>query len=246
MWQGDATFWSGRNPILFPMVGNTFNKKQVIQGKEYTMGNHGFARSAEFDVVDVTDDSVTLLLASTTETLEQYPFEFNLYVTYKLIEKKVEISYSIINESNKDMPFNFGLHPAFKCPVEENEKFEDYRIEFSNKETLHGMYGPLGLHNEKIIPCDYSLYETNPTICFEYPQSSSVTLTNGIHGVKVNLVGYRWLAFWTKPNAPYVCIEPWHSHGDLEELPQAFEQREGTLILKPNRSYTTAYSIEIY
>lgn len=228
------------------MVGNTYNKKQIIQGKEYHMGNHGFARNSEFEVVSVSEDSITLVLTSNEETLELYPFAFRLQVTYKLFGTKVEILYSIYNDSSQDMPFSFGLHPAFKCPLDEHEKFEDYRIEFSNKETLQGMYGPLGLNNENIIPCDYTLFEANPTICFEYPRSSSVTLTNGLHGVKVNLVGYRWLAFWTKPTAPYLCIEPWHGHGDLDDTPVAFEKREGTCIVHPNCSYQTAYSIEIF
>lgn len=246
MWQGDSAYWSGRNPILFPMVGNTFNKKQLIDGQEYFMGNHGFARDAEFEVEELLTDTITLQLKSNADTYQLYPFAFNLSVTYKLKHKKIEITYSIANESTNEMPFSFGLHPAFKCPVEDHEKFEDYHVEFSNKETLQGMYGPYGLNNEKTIPCDYNLFEANPTICFEYPKSSSVTLTNGIHGVQVNIVGYRWLAFWTKPKAPYLCIEPWHGHGDLSELPIAFEQREGTYKLKPKRCYTTAYSIEFY
>lgn len=244
-WQGDPTYWAGRNPILFPMVGNTKSKKQIINGKEYAMGNHGIARSAEFETVSVTEDTITMMLQSSEETKCYYPFDFKLIVAYKLMGKKIQITYTIQNDSSIDMPFSFGLHPAFKCPVEDGEKFEDYKLVFSNQETLQGILGPFGLNNESIIPCDYKLYEDNPTICFEYPKSSSVTLTNGKHGIKVDIVGYRWLAFWTKQNAPYVCIEPWHGHGDYCEDEVPFEKREGTMILKPNHSYETAYGIEI-
>ena len=85
----------------------------------------------------------------------------------------------------------------------------------------------------------------NKTILFEYPKSAFVTLTNGKHGVKVGVVGYRWLAFWTKMDAPYICIEPWHSHGDFTKVDVPFEQREGTTLLDPDHSYTTSYYIEL-
>lgn len=245
MWQGDPTYWAGRNPVLFPMVGNTSTKKQIINEHEYAMSNHGIARTAEFTIQSVTDDTITMILTANEDTLKLYPFDFELAVAYKLIGKKVQINYTITNKSNIKMPYSFGLHPAFNCPIEKGEKFEDYHIEFSNNETLKGLLGPFSLNDEKIIPCDYDLYKANPTICFENPKSSSVCLTNGKHGVKVDLVGYRWLAFWT-PNAPFLCIEPWHGHGDFIENNLPFEEREGTMILDPGYSYETAYSIEIY
>ncbi|MEG0240184.1 aldose 1-epimerase family protein [Anaerorhabdus sp.] len=246
LWQGNSEFWSGRNPILFPMVSNTWNKKQVIHGKEYHMGNHGIARSAEFEVEKVEENQITMVLHATEETLALYPFQFTLRVIYTLVDTKVHIRYQIENHDANTMPFSFGLHPAFNCPLCENEKFEDYHLEFSNEEVLNGILGPFSMNKDKKIPCDYSLFENNPTICFEYPKSSSVKLTNEKHGVVVDLVGYRWLAFWTKQNAPFMCIEPWHGHGDYAENDIPFEKREGTINLAPNHHYETSYSIEIY
>ena len=84
------------------------------------------------------------------------------------------------------------------------------------------------------------------TIIYHNPKSSYVTLTNGEHGVRVDVVGYEWLAFWSaKNNAPFVCIEPWHSHGDFTKVDVPFEQREGTILLDPDHSYTTSYYIEL-
>ena len=84
-----------------------------------------------------------------------------------------------------------------------------------------------------------------PTLLFEHLRSPYVTLTNGKNSVKVSVAGYRWLAFWTKPNAPYLCIEPWHGHGDFAEVHVPFEEREGTIQLRENASFTTSYTIEI-
>lgn len=226
MWQGHAEHWAGRNPILFPMVSNTYNKIQNINGKQYHMGNHGIVRGAQFDVESVTDNTITMVTTSNDETLKNYPFEFKLRVIYTLCDYKVTIRYQIENHSDITMPFSFGLHPAFNCPIDTNDSFEDYRLEFSNNENLKGIYGPLGLENTKTINCEYKMFDDNPTICFENPVSSSVRLTNGTHGVIVDIVGYRWLAFWTKPNAPFMCIEPWHGHGDFTEMDIPFEKEK--------------------
>lgn len=247
MWQGDPKFWTGRNPTLFPMVGSTYNKKIVIDGKTYEMGNHGFCRHSMFTCTNQTEDSITMTLEANEETLAQYPFKFRIDITYKLEGKKVAVTYVIKNEDEKDMPFNFGLHPAFNCPQLEGEKFEDYWLEFSNNETLKGVNCTYNMNDEKKIPLTYPLFEEQKTIIFEWPKSSCVSLTNGKRGVHVYFSGYRWIAFWTiKPGAPYVCIEPWHSHTDFEEVNVPFEEREGTKILSPGKSFTTEYQFEYF
>ena len=62
MWQGDKTYWAGRNPILFPMVGKTWDGILHIQGKEYRTGNHGFARNSEFKCIKHTDTQIVMEL----------------------------------------------------------------------------------------------------------------------------------------------------------------------------------------
>lgn len=247
MWHGDPTYWRGRSPILFPIVGSTWDKKIHLDGKEYEMGNHGLVRDAIFKEEESTSDKIVMSYESNEETLKKYPFDFKLWVKYHLEDNKVIISYRVENKSNRSMPFSFGLHPAFNCPLSPTERFEDYRIEFSNEETLEGCCGPFGLKNQKSFPLSYELFEENETICFEHPKSSSVQMTNGVHGIKVDLIGYRWIAFWTpKKETPFLCIEPWHGHDDFEKVEVPFENREGTFILQKNKSYFTTMGIEVF
>lgn len=246
MYNGDSEYWAGRNPTLFPMVSNTYNKVQNINGKEYHMKNHGLVRYVDFVCTKHSDDNIVMTYVADEEAKKLYPFDFKMDISYTLIGKRVDIVYTITNNDKLDMPFGFGLHPAFRCPLHENEKFEDYHLAFSNTETLSGMLGPFGLKDEKVIPCDYGIFKDNPTIVFDGARSSFVELTNGKNGVRVTIDGYRYIAFWTKQNAPFICIEPWHSHGDFEEVDLPFEKREDTMILAPGRSYTTSYSIEIF
>lgn len=247
IWSGDATYWAGRTPILFPIVGSTWDKKIHIDNQVYEMGNHGLVRTAEFKEEKCTKETLVFSYESNAETEAKYPFQFKLWVEYRLRENKVLINYRVENKSQRSMPFSFGLHPAFRCPLVEGESFDDYHIEFSHNETLSGLYGSFGLQKENKIPLSYPLFENNGTLCFEYPKSSSVKLTQGKHGVSVDLVGYRWLAFWTpKPQAPFLCIEPWHGHGDFEKVEASFENREGTLILEKGKTYLTTLGIEIF
>ena len=246
MWQGDPKYWTGRNPILFPIVGNTYNKKYILYGKEYSFNtNHGFTRNSMFKCIKSDGDEIVMRLEDNEETYLQYPFHFSLDAIYTLKEKVLTITYVITNKDDKDMPFGFGLHPAFNCPLNDNETIKNYFIEFSNKENVKNIIGPYVLDGNR-IDLNYKLFHDNATLIFENIKSAYVSLTNGSNGVKVSGTGYKWFAIWTKDNFPFVCLEPWHSHTDFEEVNVDFDKREGTIILSPNTSYTTSYTIEIF
>lgn len=244
LWQPKEGFWQGRNPILFPLVGSTADKILHIDGKEYVTGNHGFARHSEFEVVNQKENEITFRLSENEETLKQYPFAFDLEVTYTLKDNEVLISYLIRNKSDKMMPFTFGLHPAFTNPFEAGETIKDTWLEFSNEETQTCK----GLVYNKVERIDLSeeLFAQVQTLIFEHFASSSVTMTDGKHGVKVTCPGYRYLAFWKQPNAEFVCIEPWHGGGDEEKGPQEFKDRNGMIHLQPQKTYTTEYKISVF
>ncbi|MCR5794915.1 MAG: aldose 1-epimerase family protein [Solobacterium sp.] len=241
MWQGDPAFWSGRNPTLFPMVGSTWDKKLHIDGKEYVTGNHGFTRRSEFTCVEHDDSHVVMELKSSEATLKEYPFAFTLRILYELTGNKMNITYTIKNENEREMPFNFGLHPAFNCPIEKDRSFNDYHIAFSNHETFTWLDTTVDNSTELALDPE----ALAKTIIITDPKSSEASLTDGKHGVTVSCVGYKWLAFWS-PNAPFVCIEPWHSHTDFDKVECEFKDREGTLTLDAGKTFTTAYSIKIW
>lgn len=240
MWQGDPKYWSGRNPTLFPMVGSTWDKILHINGKEYKTGNHGFTRHSDFTCIEHDQNHIVMELKDSRETLEQYPFHFTMHIRYELKGKTVEISYAITNDNDEDMPFNFGLHPAFNCPVN-GGKFEDYYIHLNHPETSD-------FDNTHMRNCDHIDLERNAlnnTIIIASPKSTEASLTNGKHGVTVTFHDYEWIAFWS-PYAPFVCLEPWHSHTDFKENKVPFEKREGTRILKPHDTFHTSYAITIF
>ena len=247
VWSGDPEYWSGRNPILFPIIGSSYDKKYHINGQVYEMGNHGFARNSMFVLVKQTEDSLTLKLESNAETLKQYPFEFSLDVTYILKDNEIQVDYKITNHSELRMPFNFGLHPAFNCPLVKGESFSDYKVMFSNAVKLNGV-GP-DQKDTMIteIPLTYEAFEKHSTWVYHNIKAPFIGYSNGKHGVWLSIVGYPVVAIWTpRKDAPFICLEPWLGLGKSvkEDLP--FEERDATISLKPKRHFITSYTIRVY
>lgn len=253
MYQGDSEYWGGKNPTLFPIVGNTYDGTYEIKGKKYTFKNHGLIRYATLSVVSHYEDSLTFELKSNEETLKAYPFAFTYNVTYTLKDNVLEIVYVIKNDGNEIMPFTFGLHPGFKVPMLKDESFEDYSLDFDcdekleqlifdeNKEKPH-YYEPVEITSLKL---DYDIFAKYKTLIYKGMSSSFVTLRGPKHSIRLSIAGYPLLAVWTpKARAPFVCVEPWYSHADFEKQNCDFADREGMMAIEPGKTFTTSYSIE--
>ena len=146
MWQGDSKYWNRHSPILFPIVGRLKNDSYTYQNQKYNMTQHGFARDKEFEVIKNEVDFIEFRLKSDEKTLEIYPFSFELYLSYKLEKNSLIVSYKVINKSDDKMLFSIGAHPAFNWTLKEDEKKENYFLEFENiKETKRYFLNDKGL-----------------------------------------------------------------------------------------------------
>ena len=84
MWHGDAKWWNGHSPILFPIVGGLWNGTCRIDGAELQISKHGFVRRATWRAIDVQTDRATFEICSTVGTFKVFPYAFRLTVTYTL------------------------------------------------------------------------------------------------------------------------------------------------------------------
>ena len=73
IWSGNPAYWPGRNPLLFPIVGNLENGAVRFGGVTYEMGRHGFARDNDFALVEQGEDFIVLELCENETTLAKYP-----------------------------------------------------------------------------------------------------------------------------------------------------------------------------
>ena len=126
IWGGDPAFWSGQNPILFPIVGSLKDGRVDIGGQTFSMSRHGFARHSEFTPVEQGGDFAVLELRESGETLERYPFPFSLRVRHQLLADGFSTAFTVENTGPSPLPFCIGAHTAFRCPLREGERFEDY------------------------------------------------------------------------------------------------------------------------
>ena len=135
MWCGDKKYWARTSPVLFPFVGSLKNKEYVAKGKTYPMGQHGFARDMEHELLRQSDDTIWFSLKSNEETLAKYPYAFQLRIGYQLTEQCVKVLWEVENTGNEILPFSIGAHPAFNCPMGEQESKAGYRISFGRFEN---------------------------------------------------------------------------------------------------------------
>lgn len=256
IWEGAPAFWSGQNPVLFPIVGSLKDGKVDIGGKIYEMGRHGFARGMEFTPVEQGEDFITLELRENEETLERYPFPFSLRVTHRLLEDGFSTTFSVTNTGAVPMPFCVGGHTAIRIP--EGERLEDYELVFDVLEQADShLLNPQGIirHDGRKpmldgnrIALDYNTFAEMDTIIFSMLRSGNVSLLHREtgRGMRLDFHEFPMVAFWTKPGAPFLCLEPWQGCAAWDNESGRFEDKPFCTVLRPGggKSLTYAFCIQ--
>lgn len=258
LWQGDKTYWSGQAPVLFPIVGSIRDKKAVIGGnKTCCMERHGVVRKLEFDMVELTDHSISFSISSSTETLERYPYCFQLIIQYILLPNGVEVKYTVVNQNDENMPFQIGGHPGFNCPLSEGERFEDYVVEFDHAETADcptsvpstGLvdveHRTRMLTDSKTLNLNHDFFRVDALI-FDQLTSRKAKLYSpkSSHYVEFLFEDYDNLLVWSSSNdGPFVALEPWTGLSTCSDEGDIFEQKRGVRILPPHEKDTLSYTI---
>lgn len=252
MWCANPEIWGKSSPVLFPAIGNLKSGRTIINGSEYSITKHGFARNNEFEAEKTADNSATFAFSSNKNTILSFPFDFVLTMDYILYPDGLEIIYSVKNNSNTDMPFCIGAHPAFACG-----NLNSYRLVFEENETVSGPVMNPGtrmwddgnrvnrLDNSREYALSYSLFD-NDCVYFDTIKSKAVTLTDGKNSVRVSWDGFTSLGVWTPAgkNAGFVCIEPWCGCDDFDTDDGVFAHKRGIQTAKPNEALFYSIVIE--
>lgn len=225
IWQADSLIWKRHAPVLFPIVGKLKNNHYTYQDKEYTMGQHGFARDNRFSIVEQNENYVSLVFKNTKETMVNYPFEFEFYVNYTLTDDSLLVNYQVVNPVDEDMYFGVGAHPGFNLPVNDEVSFDDYYFEFSPNENRYkiplsgGQIDPTNrvLNKKNKFLISHDLFKDDALI-FELEGANTITIKNDKTAFEINVssdnaefVGL-WSPYPIKGN--FVCIEPWWGIAD--------------------------------
>jgi len=258
MWHADPNIWKGYAPNLFPIIGALKNGTYNYNNASFKMDKHGFVRgNTDIELHEQTPTSLTFLLTSNNSLYKIYPFKFNFYITYLLKDTSLEVIYTVKNCDSKSMYFSVGGHPAFKCPIYKDENYNDYTLEFETIENAktHLINMESGLISSGTKPVfngtnkinlSYDLFN-NDALVFKDLVSKKVTLKSKTYGniLSVSFNDFPYLGIWAKPNANYVCIEPWLGIADHENTNQELKTKEGILSLEANSSFKSQYTIKI-
>lgn len=255
MWCADPAFWGRTSPVLFPFVGAVADGKYRVAGKEYAMGQHGFARDMEFEVVEKDENHAVFVLSSNDDTLKKYPFEFKLFITYKLEGDSVKIGWKVENTGKEDMPFAIGAHPAFNCALGSDGTLKGNSIVLKTDKdvlTVRKFHDPLAANEtyELSLKVDKSFGVDGHTfdggaIILEDSQVGGVGIKNAEGEVFVELTfDAPLLGIWSPvgKNAPFICLEPWYGRADAEGFSGELKDREWEQILAPGKSFDVAYT----
>src|SRR5258707_11175333 len=135
LWNGCAKWWTGRAPLLFPIVGGLPNNAVMIDGETFSMRQHGFARDKQFSIVGASASGCSFRLASDDKTRRQFPFDFVLEVAFVIEGAALRIGATIFNKSSRAMPVSFGFHPAFRWPLPYGSFRQDQGIRIRKPES---------------------------------------------------------------------------------------------------------------
>ena len=251
LWNGDENVWSGRAPILFPICGGLKNDTYTYKEKEYTLKKHGFARNSEFSYNRINDTKAEFVLESDENTKKGFPFDFRLKIVFELCENKIVVSNIVENLSEGEMYFSIGSHEAYSCP----EGIEEYEVKFNENLTLDSF--TLGdnclvssdtlriLENSDVLPLKYEYFEIDALI-FRNINFNKATLVhkNSNKKISVEFDETRNFLIWTKPNANYICFEPWNGMADVVGSNYDIAGKDSIIKLDAEKSYTWVHTIE--
>lgn len=253
MTDADPAYWTGHAPILFPIIGRLSGDTLRLDGRNYAMKQHGFARHETFDLAAHTATSATFRLTANDETRADYPFEFVLEVRFSIDAATLAIDVRIANPGSAPLPTSLGFHPAFAWPLPYGRPRDEHRITFAADETgdivelaggLFASRRPSPLDG-RILHLADDLFAQDALI-WDPVASHSVTYgaADGPQ-LRVDFPDTPYLGIWTKPGAAFVCIEPWHGHADPAGFDGDFRTKPGVFEVAPGSDWACRMAITL-
>ncbi|MBT9383046.1 aldose 1-epimerase family protein [Pseudooceanicola sp. CBS1P-1] len=253
LWHGDATFWGGRAPVLFPIVGRGPDDTISVDGHVAAMRQHGFARRSLFLLEEVGADFCRHVLTDSAETRALYPRPFRLEVRHDVSGRTLRETAIVTNTGDRPMPFGLGFHPAFAWPLPGAEGLP-HEICLDNGAApalarLRDGYltetrdpSPFEAGRLRVTP---DLFEADAMI---FPEGAGSGLRYGPAegpGLKFSFENTPNLGIWTKPGAPFLCIEPWHGMAARAGAGPEVAERPDSVLLPPGETLKFGWSITL-
>ncbi|MGK6318931.1 aldose 1-epimerase family protein [Sphingomonas sp. DT-204] len=255
MHSGDPAWWGGRAPLLFPNVGALNDDVYRLDGREFAMPKHGFARRSRFELIESSVDAARFRLTDSAETRAIYPFAFALDMAFVGDGATLTMAATVHNRGEVDMPASFGFHPAFRWPLPGASGRAGHRLIFERPEPAplcRLTPGGLMTADARPSPVAGDTLELNDdlftadALIWDHPASRRLRYEGG--GPVALDIGFpdaEWLGIWTRPGAPFVCVEPWWGHADPAGYEGDIRDKPGIIRFAPGESRAFAMQVTL-
>lgn len=252
-------------PILFPFPNRIREGKFTFESRSYQFdvpspganSIHGLVLNRPWTVEKSEADDINgaRLVSSFTsanfpDAIRQYPFPFNLQVTYILKDSVLTMVTKMENLGQRNMPMGYGIHPYFSVPLSKSSSSKDCQINVPVRKYWELKdFLPTG----KIFEATgrYNLKDGVSAEDIRFDDVfTDVILTNGVSRCIVDdkkarmrmIIEsdpiFREIVVYTPPNRPSICFEPYTCPTDAINLHQR-GMEVGIIVLKPGESTST-------
>jgi galactose mutarotase-like enzyme len=214
---GAGPAWPRHAPLLFPMICRQVGGALVVDGQEYPLPQHGFARDRAFAVVEAGPAHALLRLADDDGTRAAYPFPFALEVRWAL-DGDLRLDVAVTNTGDGVLPFALGWHPAFAWPLDPGADRAAHAVTTAAPEPgparrvadnlLTADREPSPLAGGHLV-LDPALFDRGAVILEDVRSGGLEYRAPSGRAVHLAWTGFDTLALWAKPGADLLCLEPW-------------------------------------
>lgn len=254
IWCGDPAVWGRHAPILFPFVGSLCGGKYRIDGKEYAMTSHGFARDRRFELVQADAHTAVHVLHADEASKEIYPYDFTLYVKHSIEGSTVQAEWRVVNEGMETMRYSIGGHPAFNFPRGQKATDCSLRIPAAKEDLTYYLLkdGNIDLTQTYTLklqngdaPITGDMFDRDALIVMG-SQIGEIELldADGAPYVRMDCNNFPYFGIWSKPVEAFLCLEPWYGVADIAGFDGDLDDKRGiqSLAAGESRSYTHTIS----
>ena len=172
----------------------------------------------------------------------------------------MSVEWKVTNTGDKEIYFKIGGHTAFKVNVFPDTDFEDYSLAFKEGteslsyvllDTESGTAIADKTYELKLTNSKYALKKDmfdKDALVFDNGQIewAALALPDGKPYIALESKEFPNFGIWSKPGAPYVCLEPWCGRCDNRGFEGELSEKPGINALKAGEVFEKSYDIIVY
>lgn len=219
-----AWFWDphteqtrGGIPLLFPICGRLLKDGVPglyhVRGQPFILPIHGFAMRRPWEVIEAdVPDALRLRQTDSAQTRAMYPFAFELELHFRVSSEGFSCGLTVRNTGEDPMPFTAGFHSYFVTPPpgagKEQTRFEAHphaRFLYNETKTDVIASAPPPAFPKSIADGDINGLLLEMSSCGD----SRLLFPDGFALRQTASPLFRFRQFYTLPDEPFFCDEPW-------------------------------------